>query len=124
MTKNKNLIGFVIIAIIVVLAVVFSVSGDKASRENGYSIVHLSNGEVYVGKLSTPAWELKDAYLFESIQDPIEQGRTNFQLTPVKSFLGAPEVMHLVKENVVFYGPLRDDSRVAENLVQQENSYK
>lgn len=118
MVKNKNLIGFVVVIIIIILVIFFSIYGNEINKEE-YSVVYLSTGEVYVGKLSLPAWDLKDVYIFQAVKDPVKQGKNNFQLSAVKDALWAPEVIHLVKENVIFYGPLKKESRIVQTLTEQ-----
>lgn len=93
----------------------------RASRSDSYSVVYLTTGEVYVGKLTTfPDFQLKDGYILQVAKDATDQNKTNFQLNPLKDALWAPQSLHLVKDNVVFYGPLMSDSKIVETLATQK----
>jgi len=111
--ENKTLVLFLIIVLAIVY---FSFLSHK--NDNNYSVVYLATGEVYVGKLTTfPNMQLKDAYIFQVIKDTIDPTKSNFQLNPVNEALWAPKEIHLNKEQVVFYGPLSETSKIAETLV-------
>ena len=114
---NKNNI---IIAVVVVLIVLTAGLWVKKGKETGYSVVYMTSGEVYVGKLSTfPDLELKDGYIFQATKDTTDQTKTNFQLNPIKDSLWEPESMHLIKDNVIFYGALMSDSKIAQTIAGQ-----
>jgi len=113
---NKNTIVGIIVVVIVILAGVLGWYYNTKTKNN-YSIVYLSTGEVYVGKLSTfPDLRLKDAYILLVTQDPADKTKNNFQLNPIAEALWAPEYLQLTKENVVFHGPLLKTSKIAETL--------
>ncbi|MFH1170585.1 MAG: hypothetical protein V1704_03435 [Candidatus Vogelbacteria bacterium] len=116
--KNKMLVGLVIVLIIVLAVVLFK---DKIeTNKDNYSVVYLTTGEVYVGKLSTfPDLELSNFYLLQISKDEKDPTKSNFQLNPIKDALWAPMSLHLVKNNVVFYGPLSPDSKIAQTLTTQ-----
>lgn len=113
MSKNR-----VIILIAVVLVVVgLGFLANKVNKSKGYSVVYMTTGEVYVGKLTTfPDLELKDAYILQVTKDETDSNKNNFQLQPVSEALWAPKSIHLIKDNVVFYGPLLPTSKIAETL--------
>ena len=86
-------------------------------EETQYSVVYLTTREVYVGKLSTfPDLQLKDAYILQVAKDEKDASKTNFQITPVSEAIWSPKTMHLVKDNVVFYGPLLSTSKIAQTI--------
>lgn len=115
---NKNNIVLAIIVVLIVVGVAFR--AKKLNNDNGYSVVYLRTGEVYVGKLTTfPDLQLKDGYILQVTKDTTDPNKTNFQLQPIKDALWAPESLHLVKDNVVFYGPLLATSKIAETLAGQ-----
>ena len=115
---KKNIVVLVI-AVLVVAGVGFLINKNKEDR--GYSVVYMTTGEVYIGKLSTfPDLQLKDAYLYQVTKDANDQTKANFQLQPLKDALWAPKVMHLVKDNISFYGPLMSDSKIAQTLAEQK----
>src|ERR1035437_3258068 len=108
------------IVLVVVLVLVVAVVGllkYKAMQTNAYSVVYLTTGEVYVGKLTTfPDLQLKDGYILQVTKDTVDPTKTNFQLNPISQALWAPEVMHINRQSVVFYGPLLGTSKIAETL--------
>lgn len=117
MLNKKN------IAIAVVLVIIVAVLGVwqyKAITANDYSVVYLSTGEVYVGKLTTvPSLELTNAYVLQVTKDEKDPTKNNFQLNPINQALWAPQSMHFIKDNVVFYGKLLPTSRIAETIKAQ-----
>ncbi|OGI78029.1 hypothetical protein A3D42_03145 [Candidatus Nomurabacteria bacterium RIFCSPHIGHO2_02_FULL_41_18] len=116
MSKNK-IIGGVVLVLVVVGAVLL---GLKMQKEQGYSVVYMATGEVYIGKLATfPSLELRDAYQFQATKDATDPTKNTFKLQPLKDALWAPKVLYLVKDNVAFYGPLMSDSVIAKKLAEQ-----
>lgn len=113
---NKKNIIVAVLGILVVAGIAYGV--NKANNMGSvYSVVYMSTGEVYIGKLSIfPDFELKDAYLYQVTKDVKDPSKNNFQLQPIKDALWAPQSMHLIKDNVSFYGKLMSDSKIAETL--------
>jgi len=119
MMSKKN-IAIVVAALVVVAGVGFLI--NKNLKNNGYSVVYLSTGEVYVGKLTTfPDLQLKDSYILQVTKDVTDPTKNNFQLQPIKDALWAPKSLHLIKDNVVFYGPLMSNSKIAETIATKGN---
>jgi len=115
--SKKNIV-ILVIAVLVVVGISFLIY--KNNKEQGYSVVYLSTGEVYVGKLTTiPDLQLENGYILQVIKDEKDPTKSNFQLQPIKDALWAPKTLHLVKDNVVFYGPLMSNSKIAETLAGQ-----
>ena len=120
MSISKKNIVIAAIVVLVALAVVLSVFKVNKEKED-YSIVYLSTGEVYIGKLTTFSdLQLKDSYILQVTKDSTDETKNNFQLQPIKDALWAPESLHLVKDNVVFYGPLLPESAIAKTLAEQK----
>jgi len=116
--SRKNIV-IAVIVILVAVAVVLGVFKMNKEKED-YSIVYFSTGEVYIGKLTTfPDLRLKDGYILQVTQDPEDETKNNFQLQPISDALWAPKSLRLVKDNVIFYGPLMSDSVIAETLAEQ-----
>ena|SRR3989338_1157043 len=116
MSKN-NIIGLVVVVLVVAGAVFL---GLKMKKEQGYSVVYMTTGEIYIGKLATfPDLQLRDGYIFQAIKDATDPEKSNFQLQPLKDALWAPKTLHLVKDNIAFYGPLMSDSKIAQTLAEQ-----
>lgn len=117
--KNLDRKSLVFIVIIVVLLGFLFLNNKKLNKNNEYSIVYLSTGEVYVGKLSTMgSFELKDGYILQNVKDVNDPTKTNFQLKPVSEFLWAPKSLHLVEKNIIFFGLLSPDSVIAKKLAE------
>ncbi|HBB49564.1 TPA: hypothetical protein DEQ22_02085 [Candidatus Nomurabacteria bacterium] len=115
---NKKNIVIAVIVVLVIIVVGFLIY--KGNQNKGYSIVYLTTREVYIGKLATfPDFQLKDSYILQVIKDEKDPTKNNFQLQPTKEALWSPQVLHLVKDNVVFYGPLMSDSSIAKTLAGQ-----
>ena len=108
----------IIIAVIVLLAVAGGALWmKKANSDDGYSVVYLTTGEVYVGKLKTfPDLQLRNGYILQVTKDAVDPNKNNFQLNPISDALWAPQSLHLMKENVIFYGPLMASSSIAQTL--------
>lgn len=119
MLKNKNKLLVVLIIILAIALIVVLFGGKIINKEDNYSVVYLTTGEVYVGKLSLPSFTLTDGYIFQITKDTTDPDKNNFQLNPIKDALWAPKSLHLIKDNIVFYGPLLANSKIAETLAQQ-----
>jgi len=121
---NQKYMGKKIIllaAVIVVLIILFAGSFFTGQAKSDYSIVYLSTGEVYIGKLDTfPGFELTGGYVFQVVPDLSDPKKSNFQLNAVKEALWSPEKLHFVESNVVFYGQLSVESAIAKKLLEQE----
>jgi hypothetical protein len=119
--KNHIYTGIIIILIIVLLGVVFWSKIVKDSDKSEYSVIYLTSGEVYIGKLKTfPRLVLIDSYLYQVTKDQADPSKNNFQLNPIKDALWAPEKMIIKRQNVLFYGPLLKTSKIAETLTTQQ----
>lgn len=118
MLNKKNLL----IAVVVVLIVLFfGLLQYRASHQNDYSVVYLTTGEIYIGKLTTfPDLELTDGYILQVTKDTKDPTKNNFQLNPVNQALWAPSKLNLIEKNVVFYGPLLPESKIAQTLAAQK----
>lgn len=116
---SKNNIITLVVVVLIVVGVGFLIY--KNNKDVGYSVVYLSTGEVYVGKLTTiPDLELKDGYILQVTKDATDATKSNFQLNPLNQALWAPQSLHLIKDNVVFYGPLSPTSKIAETIAAQK----
>ena len=115
--KRNTLIGLVVVVLIVVLGVFLYF---RVNKDRGYSVVYLSTGEVYVGKLRVFSnLMLTDSYVLQIAKDATDPTKNNFQLNPIKEALWALKKLHIMKDQVVFYGPLLPNSKIAETLAQQ-----
>lgn len=114
MMSKKNIVLMVVV-VLLVAGIAFKVR--KMDKENGYSVVYLATGEVYVGKLTTfPDFQLRGSYILQVTKSATDPNKNDFQLQPIDEALWAPEVLHLVRKNVVFYGPILKTSKIAEAL--------
>jgi len=118
MMSKRNI---VIVVVLVAVILVFGALQYRANHQNDYSVVYLTTGEVYVGKLSTfPDLQLKNSYILQVTKDATDATKSNFQLQPISEALWAPKTLHLVEKNVVFYGPILSTSKIAEALAAKK----
>jgi hypothetical protein len=114
---NKKMLqigGIGLAALLVIAALYFSLF---VKQSGGYSVVHLSTGEVYIGRLSTfPRLTLADGHLFQAVQDPADARKSTFQLIPLKDALWAPQYLYLNPDHVLFSGPLAESSNILQTL--------
>lgn len=113
---NQTLVG--IVALVVILAAAWAFLGFQKNGEfrNKYSVVYLSSGELYVAKLSVfPKLVMTDPYLLLLVQNQ-EKKANSFQLTPINESVWAPSKLFLRPEQVLYYGPLDESSKVLETL--------
>ncbi len=116
MSKRNTSFAVLVLAVLIILGVWHY----KQANPAGYSMVYLSTGEVYVGKLSTfPDMELKNGYILQVTKDATDPTKSNFQLNPISQALWAPEYLHIERKNVVFYGPLLSTSKIATTIAAQ-----
>ena len=112
----------IVLLIVVVLVVVGAFWVKKTKGDNAYSVVYMTTGEVYVGKLSMfPDFSLRDSYQLQVVKDATDPNKSSFQLNPTKDAIWAPKSMHIIKDNVAFYGSLMSDSKIAQTLAGQKN---
>lgn len=76
-----------------------------------WQAVQLINGDVYYGKLQIfPCCKLSEAYFIQTIQ---EETDSIPQLKPLNSlFFGPENVMHLQKEQILWWADLSENSQV------------
>lgn len=118
MPNLKRFLPFIFLTLLAVA--IGSVAGFYLTPkylEKSYSVVYLTSGDIYVGELTTfPRLILKNAYLLQLVRDPNDASKSNFQLTPLKDSLWAPEKIYLNPQEVIFYGPVGEESTVAKTL--------
>ena len=79
----------------------------------GYSAVYLRTGEMYVGQLYTfPRMKLVNPYILQSTPGTADSPSGGFQLFPLSQSLWAPNVLYLNPEQVIFYGPVGEGSKI------------
>lgn len=107
--KLGQLVGLVIILLIIIIsAVIWAVRGSQGE----YSMVYVSTGEIYVGKLATfPNLKLTGAF---AIVTNKETG--NVEMKAFSGAVWAPREVIFNREQVVFYGPLTEDSQALARL--------
>ena len=117
MTINKNTIKGVVLAGVLVLLVGFAYCASPLNKNKGYSVVYLSTGEIYVGKLSTfPGMQLDSGYILGTAKDATDPSKSTFQLNPLAEALWAPKHLHLNREQVVFTGLIEVGSKIGDAL--------
>ena len=123
--KNNMLVGLVVVLVVVAGLVFVKMRGAEdydPIDSNGYSVVYLSTGEVYVGHLSTHRdFELKDSYILQVAKNVADPTKNDFQLQPISEALWAPQSLHINKKNVVFYGSILPTSKIGQALAAKKN---
>lgn len=121
--SKKSLIIFIVVIVLLVLTLGFCVYSELNISKKPWSVVYLTTGEIYVGKISCfPKLQIHDAYILQLVKKPAEgeevteETKTSFQLTPLKDALWAPKKLYLNPKQVVFYGPVEENSKVAEAI--------
>ncbi len=116
--NNKNLVIIFICLAVIALAIAASIYFQaKPQSQNNYSVVYLTSGEVYVGKLSSfPRLNLTDAYLIQIVKDPNDSTKSSFQLAPLSQTIWSPKVLYLNDEHIIFSGPISESSKVFETI--------
>ncbi len=116
--KNVVIAAIIVLLVVAIGGYILLGMNKKGEGMEKYYIVYLTSGEVYVGKLQTfPVLRLKDAYLFQVIQDTTDPKKNNFQLNPLSEGLWSTEYLQLTRENILFYGPLLNDSKISQALL-------
>jgi hypothetical protein len=121
MLQNKVKI-LVVLVVVLIIGLVFVLFRGRLRElvKTDYSIVYLTTGEVYIGKLTTfPDLQLTDMYILQVTKDEKDPAKSNFQLNPIKDALWAPKKLHLIRNNISFYGPLSPESQIAQTLAGQ-----
>ncbi|MCK5123063.1 MAG: hypothetical protein KAQ87_02855 [Candidatus Pacebacteria bacterium] len=119
MSKKKKLVIVVAVLVIAVAGAMGSCVYTKWQMSKEHSVVYLSTGEIYIGKLSylsMPKFKLTNAYRLQAVKDATDETKTNFQLTPLKDTLYSPKKLYLNPDQVVFYGPIEEGSSAGEAL--------
>lgn len=115
------MLGGIIIGAVAV-AVYFNATNFSrvpAVDKNAWSILYLTNGETYVGKINASArnLELTDGYLLVVSRLANKPGVLNFQLVAIKNGpLWSSNRLVVNPKNVLYYGPLEDTSEVVKTL--------
>ena len=117
MTNKKTLLfalGAVIVILVVAGALVYKLNWkDRSGLSGELSVVYVTTGEGDMGKLWThPKFAVTDAYKFQTTKDPADPLKIKTQLIPFSTALWAPRVVYFNREQVVFYGPLSESSKV------------
>jgi hypothetical protein len=116
--NNKNLVIICVCVAIIVLGITASVYlQTKGQSSDNYSVVYLTSGEVYVGKLSYfPSMTMTDAYLIQIVKDQEDPTKSSFQLAPLSKTIWSPKVLRINRNQVIFSGPIEDTSQVAQTI--------
>ena len=130
--SHSKKILIIVVAVLVIITG-FAVYSDRNIGKKPLSVVYLSSGEIYIGKIiKFPKLQLVNVYLLQAVRTVDEnavpqtnpetgeiiqpQTKTNFQLTPLSEALWAPKKLYLNPEQVLFYGPVKESSSVAETI--------
>ena len=127
MFRTKKSLVITGILVILVLALGYCAYSEMNIAKKPWSVVYLATGEIYVGKISCfPKFQISnDAYILQVVKVPVEQiegqeptgeTTTSFQLTPIQDALWAPEKLYINRDQVIFYGPVLETSKVGEAI--------
>ena len=106
----------VIIAVAVVGSLAYLASMQAKSRAR-YSVVLMSNGDIYVGQLSRfPRLELRNGYQVSKGQSADSTKPSPFQLLPFKEALWGPDVLYLNSRQVLLVAPVGEGSQIMNTL--------
>jgi hypothetical protein len=115
--NNKNLMVVCVLVTVIAIALAATMYFKTKSPSDDYSVVYLTSGEVYVGKLSTfPRLTMTDAYLIQIVKDSTDATKSSFQLAPLSQTIWAPKVLYINDEQVIFSGPISETSQVAQTI--------
>lgn len=111
--SKKQLIVFVVLALIVVaLALVFSRTPLFAGAPR-YAAVYLDTGDLYFGKLTLlPKFQLTDAWL---IQPGLEEGTTSIARFSDAAWKPAGAI-NFARDHVVFWAPIAEGSQMIDAI--------
>lgn len=123
--NNKNLVVVCICITVIAVAIAISVYFQTRNPSNNYSVVYLTSGEVYVGKLSSfPRMSLTDAYLIQIVKDAADSTKSSFQLSPLSKTIWSPKVLYINDEQVIFSGPINETSQVVQTIKNESSAPK
>ena len=106
--------GFIVVVVLALLGGGYVLKNRQ--QPQGFSVVYLQTGELYVGKLTLfPRMKLDTAYAVR-VSDP---AKNTFQLNPISEMVWAPQMLYLNREKVVFWGPLDENSSAAKGFKQK-----
>lgn len=125
--SKKSLIILLVVIVVLIFGFGFYLYSELAISKKPWLVVYLATGEIYVGKISHfPRFQISgDAYILQVVEIPTEQiegeeptgeTTTSFQLTPIQDALWAPKKLYLNQDQVVFYGPVQETSKVGEAI--------
>ena len=120
--QNKFKIVSVVLIVILLAVIVYFIGFNQQNKDvsANYSVVYLSTGEVYIGKLATfPNLTLSDGFVLQTMKDPTDPTKSTFGLNPFKNTFWGAEKLHLNREQVVFYGIVGKDSQIGKALAEQ-----
>jgi hypothetical protein len=96
---------------------------EVAASEQTWSVIYLTSGDIYLARLDYPV-DLSDmrisseSYMVQVAQKKGEGGevQSNVQLTPLEDFLWAPNKLYINRDQVVFYGPVKEESAAGQAI--------
>jgi hypothetical protein len=123
--KNISKKWLVIIILVIILAIALGVylgvelNSFKANNQySPYSIVYLTNGSIYFGRLSLFPWpSLKDVYSIQQDQKTGQYSLISFS----SSFIKPANEIYLNPKEIIFWARLKSDSPVAQAITAEIN---
>ena len=122
MKKYVNVV-IIVLLVLVILSGAWLASALSAKK---YSVVYLASREIYIGRLHTfPRLMLEDAYVLQALpadNTVVAEGTTKptQELFPLSGKAWAPEKIYLNRDQILFYGPLSENSESGKAIREKQ----
>ena len=123
--KNKKILIWVGIAVVVVIAAVLAIfswtGAEKAEmKSSGIAAVYMTNGDIYFGKMDWFPWpRLKNVWYIQRGVDQKQQPQVG--LAPFKDLFWTPiDEVYLNPKEIIFWTMIKDGTQIAEALKNPE----
>ncbi|MBI4262431.1 hypothetical protein HY624_02800 [Candidatus Uhrbacteria bacterium] len=124
---SKRAYGIVLVLVVVILAagalywkLRVAEQWGKRGGEATWSVVYLSSGEIYVGKLTSGKRpQFDQGYLVMKVANEKDPKSSDIRLQPLSETVWAPTTLYLNPDHVLFSGPLDPKSTAAQRLQEK-----
>jgi len=111
---------YTVLIVLVLAAIIAGAWLASSLKARKYSVVYLSSKEIYVGHLHTfPKLVLTEGYVLQSAPADAQSGQPSLQLSPLSGKAWAPAKIYLNRDQILFYGPLKEDSEAGRAIKAQ-----
>ncbi len=126
MTGKIKAIVFLIIVVLLIGGAVGIYTWKKGTWKGKntvqavWSVVYLSSGEIYVGKLQwSKRPQFDQGYLVMKVANEKDPKSSDIRLQPLSETVWAPTTLYLNPEHILFSGPLDPNSTAAKRLKEK-----